>query len=110
MRLWILDRVEDDLVAGYRFFEDREPGLGQYFLQSLYSDIESVRLHGVSTGECNGTFIECRRRASQCRVIVSGFVVCERPGLAALTVRSACLTSPHISGILTESGAARMQV
>lgn len=45
MKLWILDRAEDDLVAGYRFYEDREPGLGQYFLQSLCADIESLRLH-----------------------------------------------------------------
>ena len=47
MRLEILDKAEDDLVDGYRFYEAREPGLGTYFLQSLYSDIESLRFCAV---------------------------------------------------------------
>jgi len=45
VKLAILDKAEDDLVAGFRFYEAREPGLGTYFLQSLYSDIESLRLY-----------------------------------------------------------------
>lgn len=43
MRLEILDKAEDDLVEGYQFYENQQPGLGAYFLQSLYSDVESLK-------------------------------------------------------------------
>jgi hypothetical protein len=46
MKLVILDRAEDDLVDGFDFYELREAGLGQYFLCSLSSDIESLGLYG----------------------------------------------------------------
>jgi hypothetical protein len=46
MKLVILDRAEDDLVDGFDFYELREAGLWQYFLCTLYSDIESLRLYG----------------------------------------------------------------
>lgn len=45
MRIEILDKAENDLVEGYEFYEVREPGLGEHFLESLYSDIESLRLY-----------------------------------------------------------------
>jgi len=38
MRIEILDKAEDDLVAGFHFYEEQENGLGEYFLESLYSD------------------------------------------------------------------------
>ena len=44
MRLQILDQAEADLLAGYNFYEAQSPGLGSYFLETLYSDIESLRL------------------------------------------------------------------
>ena len=44
MRIQILDCAKDDLVAGYLFYEEKEPGLGDYFLASLYSDIESLKI------------------------------------------------------------------
>jgi hypothetical protein len=44
MRLQILDLARDDLVEGFRFYEKREKGLGDYFLVNLYSDIESLKL------------------------------------------------------------------
>jgi hypothetical protein len=46
VRIEILDKAEDDLVAGYWFYEAQEAGLGKYFLESLSSDIESLKLHG----------------------------------------------------------------
>ena len=46
MRIEILDKAEDDLVAGFEFYEAQEGGLGMYFLESLYSDIESLKLYG----------------------------------------------------------------
>jgi hypothetical protein len=42
MRLKILSATEKDLEDGYRFYELRSPGLGSYFLDSLYSDIDSL--------------------------------------------------------------------
>jgi plasmid stabilization system protein ParE len=46
MRIEILDRAEQDLVEGFHFYEAQQVGLGSYFLVNLYSDIESLGLHG----------------------------------------------------------------
>ena len=45
MRIEILDKAEDDLVAGFHFYEKQSAGLGAYFLEALYSDIESLKLY-----------------------------------------------------------------
>ena len=45
MNLQILDEAIDDLAEGFLFYEDQEPGIGEYFLQSLQSDIESLRVY-----------------------------------------------------------------
>lgn len=45
MRIEILDKAEDDLVAGFHFYEEQETGLGTYYIESLYSDIESLKLY-----------------------------------------------------------------
>jgi plasmid stabilization system protein ParE len=42
MKIKILDSAEEDLVEGYRFYESSAEGLGDYFLDSLYSDIQSL--------------------------------------------------------------------
>lgn len=44
MNLEILDLAEADILAGVRFYERQSQGVGSYFLESLYSDIESLRL------------------------------------------------------------------
>ena len=49
MRVEILDKAEDDLIAGFEFYEAQESGLGMYFLESLYSDIESLKLYRDSS-------------------------------------------------------------
>ncbi len=46
MRLQILDLAREDLVEGFHFYEDKEKGLGDYFLVNLYSDIESLKVFG----------------------------------------------------------------
>jgi hypothetical protein len=46
VRVQILDLAKEDLIQGHRFYEEREAGLGSYFLDSLYSDIDSLRLFG----------------------------------------------------------------
>jgi plasmid stabilization system protein ParE len=45
MKLRILSLAEADLLTGYQFYERQQPGVGEYFLDSLYSDIESLRLY-----------------------------------------------------------------
>ena len=43
MKIKILDLAEKDLIEGFRFYEAQQDGLGTYFLNSLYADIESLR-------------------------------------------------------------------
>lgn len=38
----ILAAAELDLVGGYRFYEFQAEGVGRYFLDTLYSEIESL--------------------------------------------------------------------
>jgi hypothetical protein len=46
MRIRILTPAEKDLQEGYGFYESQCPGLGSYFLDSLYSDIDSLAYYG----------------------------------------------------------------
>jgi plasmid stabilization system protein ParE len=41
----ILDEAEADLIEGFHFYEGQEAGLGWYFLDSLFSDIDSLLLY-----------------------------------------------------------------
>ena len=45
MKLEILDAAEQDLINGFNFYEIQSPGLGQYFLDSIYADIESLLIY-----------------------------------------------------------------
>lgn len=46
MKIELLDRAEQDLADGAGFYEHQQSGLGEYFLDGLFSDIESLKLHG----------------------------------------------------------------
>lgn len=46
MNIQVLDEAVEDLASGYRFYEQQASGLGEYFLDSLWSDIQSLRLYG----------------------------------------------------------------
>jgi hypothetical protein len=46
MKIRLLSPAERDLEEGYRFYESQSPGLGSYFLDSLYSDIDSLAYFG----------------------------------------------------------------
>ncbi len=46
MRVQILDEAEQDLLEGAQFYENQIAGLGQYFLDSLFSDIDSLQIYG----------------------------------------------------------------
>jgi len=54
MKMKILESAKKDLREGYDFYESQERGIGSYFLASLISDIESLRLfagiHSVHFG------------------------------------------------------------
>jgi hypothetical protein len=48
MNFKILPSANEDLINGYHFYERQTPGLGSYFLDSLFSDINSLIIyHGV---------------------------------------------------------------
>lgn len=46
MKVQVLDEATADLADGFRFYERQASGLGEYFLDSLWSDIQSLRIHG----------------------------------------------------------------
>ncbi|HDR14375.1 MAG TPA: type II toxin-antitoxin system RelE/ParE family toxin [Desulfobacteraceae bacterium] len=43
MKIDILDEAEEDLIKGFQFYERQSAGLGRYFLDSIFSDIESLK-------------------------------------------------------------------
>ncbi len=45
MKLRIAAAARRDLERGYRFYEAQGEGLGSYFLDALFSDIDSLRLY-----------------------------------------------------------------
>ena len=56
MKLTILRWAEDDLMKGRQFYESREPGLGQYFLDCLSADIDSLRVFRPLLGRKSVSF------------------------------------------------------
>ncbi len=45
MRVRLLSVAVDDIESGRRFYELQQAGLGDYFLDSLFSDIDSLLLY-----------------------------------------------------------------
>jgi len=45
MKIEILDLAEQDLIDGFNFYESQAKGLGDYFLDAIYSDIESLHIY-----------------------------------------------------------------
>ena len=48
MKLKILEPAEQDLIRGFYFYEGQQEGVGRYFLDCLYSDIDSLQLYAGS--------------------------------------------------------------
>jgi hypothetical protein len=44
VRIEILDEAQEDLVEGFRFYQSRAIGVGFYFLDCFFSDIDSLVL------------------------------------------------------------------
>jgi hypothetical protein len=45
VRIEILTQAKEDLYEGWLFYERQQPGMGDYFLDSLCADIDSLHLH-----------------------------------------------------------------
>ena len=45
MKIRILPNAETDLELGADFYESQRAGLGEYFITSLISDVESLKSH-----------------------------------------------------------------
>jgi len=46
MNIFILPSAMDDLAVGFDFYEKQEAGLGDYFMNSLFADVDSLKLYG----------------------------------------------------------------
>lgn len=62
MKIRILGAASRDLIDGYRFYESQAAGVGDYFLDSLYSDIDSL---AISAGAHSVHFGKYRRLLSK---------------------------------------------
>lgn len=62
MTIRLLSLALDDLDAGRRFYERQQAGLGGYFLDSLYSDIESLLLYAGVHAKVLGCYRALSRR------------------------------------------------
>lgn len=63
MKIRILDAAQQDLVNGFRFYEAQGEGLGGYFLDSLYSEIDSLLLYaGIHSHVKSGYYRMLARR------------------------------------------------
>jgi len=62
LKLQLLNTAEDDLVAGFEFYEKQRAGLGEYFLDSLFSDIDSLLIFFGSHPEVFGHYRALSKR------------------------------------------------
>lgn len=46
MRVRIARSAEEDLLLGFAFYDRQQEGIGSYFLDSLYADIDSLAFYG----------------------------------------------------------------
>ncbi|MEW5904847.1 MAG: type II toxin-antitoxin system RelE/ParE family toxin [Pseudomonadota bacterium] len=56
MKVRILDAASRDLVDGYHFYERQQSGLGAYFIDSLFSDIDALLLYAGGHATYFGRF------------------------------------------------------
>lgn len=62
MKLKILSSAVDDLYEGYHFYERQRTGLGDYFFDSLFSDIDSLLIYAGVHPLCLGHYRLLSRR------------------------------------------------
>lgn len=43
MIIEIREEAREDLIAGFQFYEEQAAGLGQYFLDCIFTDVDALR-------------------------------------------------------------------
>jgi len=71
VRIEILDEAEADLIEGFHFYKRQETGLGWYFLDSLFSDIDSLLLYSGTHNVVHGYHRVSRETISFCHLLFS---------------------------------------
>ncbi len=61
MKIKLLSSAIEDLYEGRLFYEEQGEGLGEYFFDSLFSDIDSLTLYGG----IHPKFFDCHRLLSK---------------------------------------------
>ncbi len=57
MKIQISTSANQDLVDGFHFYEKQSEGLGAYFIDSLFSDIDSLKIYaGIHSVHFNKYF------------------------------------------------------
>lgn len=56
MQICLTQSAEADLLTGFMFYERQQAGLGVYFLDSLYADIDSLMLYAGVHPKPTGRF------------------------------------------------------
>jgi hypothetical protein len=54
MKIVISLAAQEDLLAGHQFYEQQAEGIGDYFLDSLFADIDSLLLYAGIHPQING--------------------------------------------------------
>ena len=62
MKIRILQNAETDLEIGADFYESQREGLGEYFVTSLISDIESLKLYAGIHEQYRGFYRSISKR------------------------------------------------
>jgi plasmid stabilization system protein ParE len=62
LRIRLLSLAVDDIESGRRFYERQQAGLGDYFLDSLFSDIDSLLLYAGIHQQVFGYYRTLSRR------------------------------------------------
>lgn len=63
MQVALSSSAEEDLIDGFQFYEMQQSQLGWYFLDSLYADIDSLKLYaGIHSKPVHGLYRTTGRR------------------------------------------------
>jgi hypothetical protein len=73
MKVRILSSALEDLAIGREFYDKQEVGIGDYFFDSLFSDIDSLSLFGGIHRKAAGFHRPSGAPFSVCRVLQNGF-------------------------------------
>lgn len=62
MNIKILSSAQRDIIDGYRFYEKQSAGAGSYFLDSIFSDIDSLSIYAGIHKTCFGQYFRMLSR------------------------------------------------